>query len=196
MTVPIEVVTRDRLPAMAAVLARAFADDPMIRWPLLPEGDDLGERIEQTFGSIYHGIVDLGLIWEAGDGDGFAVWIPAGMADEMFESDAAARSLVAPLTHDDAARYDVLWSWIETHTPDDVWYLDVLGVDPSKQGTGIGSALIRFGLERAARDGVDAFLETAVEANVAYYERFGFRTVFEGRATDDAPRLWFMRTGG
>jgi len=196
VTVPIEVVTRDRLPAMAAVLARAFADDPMIRWPLLPEGEDLGERIEQTFGSIYHGIVDLGLIWEAGDGDGFAVWIPAGMADEMFESDAAARDLVAPLTDDDAARYDVLWSWIETHTPDDVWYLDVLGVDPSKQGTGIGSALIRFGLERAASNGVDAFLETAVEANVAYYERFGFRTVFEGRATGDAPRLWFMRTGG
>jgi len=196
VTVPIEVVTRDRLPAMAAVLARAFADDPMIRWPLLPAGEDLGARIEQTFGSIYHGIVDLGLIWEAGDGDGFAVWIAPGMADQMFESDAAARSLVAPLTDDDAARYDVLWSWIETHTPDDVWYLDVLGVDPAKQGMGIGSALIRFGLERAASDGVDAFLETAVEANVAYYERFGFRTVFDGRASEEAPHIWFMRTGG
>ena len=89
-------------------------------------------------------------------------------------------TLVAPLTDDGAARYDVLWSWIETHTSEDVWYLDVLGVDPSKQGKGIGSALIRFGLERAARDGADAFLETAVEANVAYYERFGFRTVFDG----------------
>jgi ribosomal protein S18 acetylase RimI-like enzyme len=189
-------VTRDRLPAMAAVLARAFADDPMIRWPLLPAGEDLGVRIEQTFGSIYDGIVDLGLIWEAGDGDGFAVWIAPGMADQMFESDAAARSLVAPLTDDDAARYDVLWSWIETHTPDDVWYLDVLGVDPAKQGMGIGSALIRFGLERAASDGVDAFLETAVEANVAYYERFGFRTVVDGRASEEAPHIWFMRTGG
>lgn len=195
VTPPIEVVTRDRLPAMAAVLARAFADDPMIRWPLTA-GDDIGERIERAFGSIYHGIVDLELIWEAGDGDGFAVWIPAGMSDQMFESDSAARDLVAPLTNDGAARYDVLWSWIEEQTPADAWYLDVLGVDPAKQGAGVGSALVRFGLERAARDGADAFLETAVEANVAYYERFGFRTVFDGRATDDAPRIWFMRTGG
>jgi len=195
VTVPINVVTRDRLPAMAAVLARAFANDPMIRWPL-PDGDGLGDRIEQTFGSIYRGIVDLGLIWEAGDGDGFAVWIPAGMSDQMFESDSAARDLVAPLTDDHAARYDVLWSWIEAQTPADAWYLDVLGVDPAKQGTGVGSALVRFGLERAERDGADAFLETAVEANVTYYERFGFRTVFDGRAAGDAPRIWFMRTGG
>ena len=70
------------------------------------------------------------------------------------------------------------------------------GSIPRNKATGVGSALVRFGLERAARDGADAFLETAIEANVAYYERFGFRTVFEGRASDDAPRIWFMRTGG
>jgi ribosomal protein S18 acetylase RimI-like enzyme len=192
--IPISLVTAERLPAMADVLTRAFIDDPMLRWPL-PTTDDVAERMRATFGAIYEGIVGAGVAWEAGDAAGFAVWIPAGSAQDMFESDAAVRDRLDPLTHDGGARYDVLWGWIEERVPDDVWYLDAIGVDPARQGEGIGSALIRFGLDRAKTDGVDAFLETANPRNVGYYERFGFRVVDEGEPAPDGPHLWFMRTG-
>jgi ribosomal protein S18 acetylase RimI-like enzyme len=148
-----------------------------------------------VFASIYLGIADQGVIWEAGDADGFAVWIPAGAAEDMFESDAAVRSRLAPLTDDGGARYERLWDWIEERVPTDVWYLDALGVDPAKQGTGIGNALMRHGLEAAGAAGVDAFLETGQERNVAYYERFGFRVVDHGAPAPDGPQIWFMRTG-
>jgi ribosomal protein S18 acetylase RimI-like enzyme len=179
---------------MAGVMARAFADDPLLRWPLRADGDHT-DRVVAIFAAIYEGIVDTGVVWEAGDAAGFAVWVPAGFALDMFESDAAVRDRLEPFTDDGGARYDVLWSWIEERVPDDVWYLDAIGVEPARQGEGIGSALIRFGLERASAEGVDAFLETANPRNVGYYERFGFRVVEEGEPAPGGPHIWFMRTG-
>jgi ribosomal protein S18 acetylase RimI-like enzyme len=190
----IEPAGRDRINALAAVYARAFRDDPIVRWPL-PDTGDVQDRIQTVFASIYVGIADDGVIWEAGDADGFAVWIPAGAADDMFESDAAVQRELAPLTADDGERYRVLWDWIEARVPADVWYLDAIGVDPSRQGRGVGDALVRHGLDAAADAGVDAFLETALAGNVRYYERFGFRVVDEGEPEPDGPHIWFMRTG-
>ncbi len=136
-----------------------------------------------------------GIIWEAGDADGFAVWIPPGTAKDMFRSDHAARDELAGITDDGGERYDVLWSWIEARVPDDAYYLDVIGVDPARQGRGVGTALVRFGLDRAHADGAHAFLETAIEANVSYYERFGFHVIGEGEPARGGPHIWFMRTG-
>ena len=194
-SVPIVQVPPERLPVMADVLARAFADDPMIRWPLPGDGD-VSHRVRATFAVIYENLADAGVVWEAGNAAGFAVWIPAGASQDMFDSDAAVRDRLAPLTDDGGARYDVLWSWIEQRVPDDVWYLDAIGVDPDQQGRGIGSALIRFGLDRAVGVGTDAFLETSNARNVGYYERFGFRVVDEGEPAPGGPHIWFMRTGG
>ncbi len=182
----------ERIDLIAEVFTRALGDDPIVRWPL-PDSPDLPERIRAVFASIYLGIADRGVIWEAGEADGFAVWIPAGAAEDMFESDAAVRDELAPLTVAGGARSERLWNWIEERVPADVWYLDAIGVDPAKQGTGIGTALIRHGLAAADADGADAFLETGRERNVAYYERFGFRVVDQGAPGPDGPQIWFMR---
>ena len=195
MSTPVEITPAgpDRIGALADTLSRAFIDDPMLRWPL-PDTPDIGDRLRQTFASIYLDIADQGVIWEAGDGQGFAVWIPPGAADDMFASDEAVRGMLAPLTDDGGVRYEALWTWIEERVPRDMWYLDALGVDPSRQGEGIGGALVRHGLEMARADGAAAFLETAAERNVGYYELFGFRVVDEGSPAPGGPHIWFMRT--
>jgi GNAT superfamily N-acetyltransferase len=187
-------VNASRLPVLAAVLGRAFRDDPMIRWPI-GQNHDVQRRIVQHFTAIFGPLLDLGTMWEAQDAAGFANWVPPGGAGEALETTDQIRASLDRLTDDGGARYDVLWEWVEDRVPADAWYLDVLGVDPARQGEGIGSALIRSGLERASADGADAFLETSVPSNVAYYERFGFRVVEEGEPTADAPHIWFMRTG-
>jgi predicted N-acetyltransferase YhbS len=74
-----------------------------------------------------------------------------------------------------------------------LWYLDQLGVDPSRQGGGLGRALVQFGLERAAAAGLPAFLETAKEPNLGFYASLGFSVVDEGTVPDGGPRIWFMR---
>ena len=70
-------------------------------------------------------------------------------------------------------------------------YLSVLGVDPPRQGQGVGSRLIAPGLELCDREGVPAYLETARERNVVFYERHGFRVTHE-LTLPRGPRLWLL----
>jgi ribosomal protein S18 acetylase RimI-like enzyme len=183
-----------RLPVLADVVGRAFLDDPMIRWPMA-EAPDMHARVARFFSVIYGPLIDDGNILEAGDGAGFAHWVPPGSASDALDTTDELMAALTSLTDDGGARYDVLWAWIEERVPDDVWYLDMVAVDPAEQGKGIGSALVRFGLERAATEGADSFLETSVPDNVAYYERFGFRVVEAGEPVEGCPRIWFMRSG-
>ncbi len=72
------------------------------------------------------------------------------------------------------------------------WYLWALAVAPAVQGRGIGSALLRSGLERADTTGIPCYLETTNPANVPLYRRFGFIVVNEGDIPDTGVRSWSM----
>lgn len=185
---------RARMPALAAVLARAFVDDPIIRWPL-PEGvEDLEDRVRSMFTWAYEDLADLGMVWETAGGAGVAVWVPPGGPEQLLPSDQAVRKRLATLTDDDGARYGVMWDWIDAQLPDEPhWFLDSIAVERTHRSQGIGSALVRWGLERVAADGVPAFLATGSERTVGYYERFGFRVVHEGEPMVGGPHVWFMR---
>ena len=175
------------------MLGRAFADEPLIQWPL--GGGASVETITTIFKLLYAGPTELGMLWEGGDGEGVAVWIVPGETALLTASDQAAASEYDPLTPDGGARYHALWEWVGSFIPDDAWYLDALAVDPAHQRTGVGGALVRHGLDLAAAQGAAAFLETSIAANVPYYERFGFTVVDQGDAPGGGPHVWFMRRG-
>jgi GNAT superfamily N-acetyltransferase len=182
----------DRVPVLAAVLARSFADDPMIRWPFHDRLVDA--RAEPLFAAILAEYQRVDMVWEAGDGAGVAVWIPPGSDAGLEQMNVATRDAIPPLTDDGAERYHAFWGWLESHIPAEPhWMLDMVGVDPARQGQGIGGALIRHGLDLADRDGVPAFLETGNPRNVPSYERLGFRVTDEGDAPGGGPHIWFMR---
>lgn len=65
--------------------------------------------------------------------------------------------------------------------------LEFFGVDPSRQGSGIGSALIEHGHRIAHQRGLPCYLETFTRPNVRYYERRGYRIVGEYRVGDGVP---------
>jgi GNAT superfamily N-acetyltransferase len=181
----------ERLPVLTNVLGRAFANDPMIQWPLGGEGSI--ETISTMFRLLYEHPIDLGMLWEGGDGSGVAVWIAPGEATLLAASDHVARERYGALMPDGGVRYQEMWDWLESAVDEDIWYLDCIGVDPDRQRTGVGGALIRHGLGLAAADGAAAFLETAIATNIPYYERFGFHVVDEGDAPGGGPHIWFMR---
>jgi hypothetical protein len=67
--------TPGQLDALSTVLARAFADDPMIRWPF-PDLPDPEAALQICFRAWNAGNIELGLVFEAAGGAGFAVWVP------------------------------------------------------------------------------------------------------------------------
>lgn len=54
------------------------------------------------------------------------------------------------------------------------WYLPLIGVDPSAQNQGHGSALLEFALGRSDADGLPAYLESSNPRNISLYQRHGF----------------------
>jgi ribosomal protein S18 acetylase RimI-like enzyme len=66
------------------------------------------------------------------------------------------------------------------HAPDRHWYLSQLGVEPERQGQGVGSALVGGMLSRIEADHLLCYLETANAANLAFYRRHGFQVVADG----------------
>ncbi len=77
------------------------------------------------------------------------------------------------------------------HPPEPHLYLSVIGVHPSRQGRGVGGALLRHLVSEAGARGLPCHLETAKPSNVSLYERFGFRVVGEV-AYGGAPPTWAM----
>lgn len=187
MPVDIRLAGPERVDDLADLLGRTFVDDPMIVWPF---GPDRAELVTAFFKAFNDGIAAQGWLWEAGDAEGVAAWIPPGSDTAMMDIDRSVR----PVLSESRARHGEMWDWIANHfPPEPSWYLDHIAVDPDRRRSGVGSALIEHGLAFARRDGTPAFLETARPGNVGYYERRGFVTYLEEDAPGGGPHIWFMR---
>ena len=63
------------------------------------------------------------------------------------------------------------------HPKEPHWYLPLLGVDPARQGQGLGSALLKHALAHCDAEGLPAYLESSNIKNVPLYERHGFEVL-------------------
>ena len=70
-------------------------------------------------------------------------------------------------------------------------YLAMLGVDPSRQGRGLGARLIAPMLARCDDQGTLAWLESTNPGNHAFYRRMGFE-VARQRSFPGGPTLTFF----
>ncbi|CAN1210219.1 N-acetyltransferase domain-containing protein [Tumidithrix helvetica PCC 7403] len=57
------------------------------------------------------------------------------------------------------------------------WYLPMIGIEPTQQGKGYGSALMGHVLMLCDRDRLPAYLEASKPANILFYERHGFQVL-------------------
>lgn len=184
-------------PAVAALLGRAFDDDPVWRW-LLPDDASRVRRLTGLFEIMLRRVhLPHGVSETAGrDGrpEAAALWDPPGRWRVPLRAQAAQ---ALPLARVFGARMPAglrALGAIEKHHPTEPhWYLAVLGTDPPAQGRGLGGALLRSRLDRCDADGVPAYLESSKESNVPYYERFGFRVTRElALPGKGCPPVWLM----
>ena len=72
------------------------------------------------------------------------------------------------------------------------WFLAMMVVDPSRQGSGIGSALIRPILLRADEGKLPCYTDTTLPAHVDFYARHGFKVVVDDIERTTSIRFWTL----
>ena len=77
--------------------------------------------------------------------------------------------------------------------PEPVWYVQALSVTPVGQGRGLGGALLGQVLAKSDATSVPCYLDTGKQANVAYYQRFGFALLDERVLWQDGPTIWRLQ---
>ena len=185
------------------MLARAFVRDPFFGW-LAGDAPERGQRMRDGWTGVLRFASDrLSETWTTEDLAGVAIWIPPGrnpstLIDQVRLTPALARMTTWGRLRATSAAVETLEAHRHRHMPDPHFYLSALGVEPDRQGEGIGSALLAPVLQAADATEVPAYLETATARNVLLYERHGFEVVEELTLPGTDIHGWLMvrRPGG
>ena len=181
--IPVRAATHADSPLVQRVLARAFADDPVMRH-LFPDDATRPERLRRFFALVARAESDPAdtLIAEpdetaaTGDGAAVTVWRKPGAWRTPV---AAMLRLALPMLATFGTglpRALRVQDLLEKHHPREPhWYLEFAGCDPARQGRGLGGAAIRARLAETDAAGIATALETANPVNLPIYTALGFR---------------------
>ena len=182
--------------AAAEALALAFADDPC--WAhVLPEDGTRAEKLLAYFTSEIESLVpEYRELWVAEDGGGAAFWappgrwrVPLGMTLREGSRMLGVFGRRLPIGLRAQLRLENRHPRSPQH-----WYLHYLGVEPRRQGRGLGGSLLRPVLDVCDRERIPAHLEASTERNRILYERNGFELteVFDmpGRGGPPVRKMW------
>lgn len=152
------------------ILTLAFSGDPAVRY-LFPTSAAYLAHFPRLATAMAGSALAAGTAYAAG-GQAAALWLAPGVGPDSEAIFAIIGEAVAPERLEVLAELGALMG--EHHPTEPHWYLSMLGVDPSRQGQGLGAALLKEGLRRCDADGLPAYLESSSPKNVPLYERHGF----------------------
>lgn len=180
------------------MLARALHDDPFATW-FVPDPRRRARTLRLIEWAILidcqrHG--EVRGAFSHGQLLGVTAWLAPGahrpgVIRRLRQSPQLIRALASvPGRAGDAFR--VAEAERHIHPDEAHWWLVVVGVDPSHQGTGVGSVMVESLVSRADTEGAPTYLRTTNEANLAFYARFGFEVRDEVRSVPSAPPMWLL----
>ena len=179
--------TKDRTKAIET-LVLAFASDPQLRF-LYPDPLKYQSYAFDFFKAFGGNAFEQDSAHQAAAFSGVALWLPP----DTHPNEEDLVNLIHKSA--DESKIQTVLSVLEQqghYQPDEPhWHLPLIGVDPSKQGNGYGTALLQYGLELIDRQGSIAYLENTNPANRSIYERHGFEELGVIQV-DNAPPLFPM----
>lgn len=193
MAVEIGELKRGDLKAAAALIGRAYRDNPV---SVALNGADARTRLRRAQRLHWLRLSGGATPPLAASEDGKLVGVyrfsPPGSAELSLVNRMKILAHVAMAGPRVLMRTVQLIESVQRHVPaEPVWFLGPVAVDPDAQGTGIGTQIVEHFLSRVDENGGVAFLDTDKLENVGFYERFGFETV--DRVEVIGVDLWFMR---
>jgi ribosomal protein S18 acetylase RimI-like enzyme len=201
MTMQIKVarLAEPQIPEASEVLARAFHDDPFMVW-VTPDETKRVEGLPWSMAVWARYAHRHGEVYVTGDSvEGVAIWITPGKFPMSVLGMMRAGMFLMPLKRGPARFIRVVraMNHLEHLHKQGVsprhWYLLLLGVDPSRQGQGIGACLMEPVLARADAEGLPCYLESFNARNLPFYERHGFQVVVEDDLPNGGPHFWTMK---
>ena len=181
---------RDRI---VAALARAFYDDPVQKW-FFPDDRRRMARLNRVFALLGREIwFPHQLTYTTDRLAGAVVCIPP----ERWRMGFARRARLAPrfaatIGLRDLPRAIRGFNLLESkHPARPHYYVAIIGVEPGRQGKGLGTALFGPLLERWDSEAADAYLEATSLRSRACYERLGFE-LLEEFSYPQGPPSWTM----
>lgn len=183
----------------AGVLTRAFDDDPGIVY-ILPDAALRPRLLPGMFGAIVrYGLLRGEVLGLERPTVAVAVWLPSARteADEPGMAEAGMPETMAGWDAGAQERTGILVRYLSgMHArlmPEPHAYLSFLGVEPMRQGQGLGGGLLAPKLQQLRASGTSAYLETLKARNVPFYERHGFRVLEHSTVPGTAVSVWAMR---
>ena len=146
-------------------LARSFFNDPLAVY-MIPDACERARLLPSHFTPFVRYGHLFGKVLTTPTSDAAAVWLPSEVAE--ITPDRAARcgldKIEAAVGSAAWDRFNRVMECVEqvhhSVVPGSHWYLALIGVDPSRQGHGVGIALLRAMLSRVDVDGLPCYLET------------------------------------
>ena len=173
-----------------ATIVTAFSGDPIVRW-MLPEPQQYlthaAELIHRFCGRAFVGesaFTVEGFI-------GAALWLRPGVGSD----DEGIAELMPRAVHEqDLEKVGGFFAAMEQFLPNDPsWHLAMIGVDPARQGMGLGSALLAHTLAEVDRASETAYLEATSESSRDLYARHGFEVTGAIQFADSPPMFPMLR---
>lgn len=177
------------------VLGRAFDDDPVMNF-IAKQDARRSERIRHmmrmalTKMTYPHGEETF----VGSEFEGAALWNPPGRIPHglLFNLQLMPEFVRVAGLSGLARAGNAMQAVEKLHPKEPHYYLLAVGVDPARQGQGVGTQLIRHVLDRADREHMPAYLESSKAVNVPLYERLGFKVTRELTLPGGGPQAWAM----
>jgi ribosomal protein S18 acetylase RimI-like enzyme len=164
---------KNDIPEAARVLSTAMLDNPL--HVALFQGQDEKVRllIQDMFTDLFNNVP--GIVFLAREGQAVVGVMRMRSCDGRKIPDAPA----GPPDENDLDQRKFIWlkEWAQRDPTDQHWHLGPIGVLPSHQGSGVGSQLMQRFCEEVDACSARAYLETDLDKNVRFYEKFGFEVV-------------------
>jgi ribosomal protein S18 acetylase RimI-like enzyme len=171
------------------VVVLAFSSDPAARWTW-PDPHQYLKNFPSFVKAFGSQAFTQGSAYYVEGYAGAALWLPPGIQpDEDPLITLVQRTVSEQIQKDAFAIFEQMGRY---HPTEPHWYLPLIGVDPSRQGRGYGSALMEHALVPCDRDKKLAYLEATSPRNIRLYERHGFEllgTIQAGTSPPISPML-------
>ena len=143
---------------VVAVVVRAFYADPAARW-MYPEPSDYRANFPAFVRAFGGPAFASGSAHVFETGSGAALWLGPGVHPDDEAITALIERSLPPERQ--VSMFQVFEEMARYHPAGPHWHLPLIGVEPAKHRSGLGSVLLRHGLQTCDEQGLSAYLESS-----------------------------------